>query len=233
MITESELGALSDRKLLLWFEKGCSTKMLNLAQREVVEAIDTVAELENALTRFYNGEAEETKTAIDKIFSLEEEIDGLRRRVSEEPDAETTVGCREELVKLVEHMDRAGDHVKDSARSVRVLMETTVPREILNEYLRLAKSLKGCAVALGECIEMLGVDSRKATEAVQRVEAFEEEADEQYVAVRTMLIRSELDAAVISELMDLLDHIERAADTCTDTAESMRTLAARGIRGRW
>ena len=189
--------------------------------------MDTAVELEETLNKFYNEEIEEAKTSIDRIFAQEVEIDNLRRSIYEEmPEKGLPTGYREDLLGLVEHMDRMADHIKDSARSVRILMEANVPKDILGEYLKVAGNLRRCFSTLGECIETLGVDNRKTLETVQRVEAYEEEIDEEYIEMKTMLLlHSELSAAILAELMDLLDCMERAADTCTDTAESVRIWA--------
>lgn len=226
---------MAGRKLLLWFEKRRTIKTLNLAQQEIIEAINTVNELEKALTAFYSGEVEEVKTSIDRLFTQEAKIDDLRRAVLEElTEGELPTDYREDLKGLVENLDRMADHVKDSARSVKILMKATVPKKILGEYLKVARNLTECAAALGKCIEMLGVDPYKAIEYAQKVDAFEEKVDEGYVEMKALFMKysDAVDAATLIELMDLIKYMEHAADTCADTAESIRVLATGDLRGR-
>ncbi len=221
---------MASRKLLLWFERRRTIKTLNLAQQEITDAIGTVNELEKALTAFYNGDEAAAKTSIDRLFRQEEEIDSLRRTVLEElTTSELPSDYREDLKGLVENLDRMADHVKDSARSMEILMRTTVPKEILGEYLKVARNLTECASALGKCIEMLGIDPCKAIEYAQRVDEFEEKMDEGYVELKTLFIKNAdlVSGGVLLELMDLIKYMERAADTCADTAEFIRVLATR------
>jgi len=225
---------LASRKLLLWFEKRRTIKTLNLAQQEITGAIDTVNELEKALTAFYDGNVEEAKTSIDRLFAQEAEIDDLRRAVLEElTESELPSDYREDLKGLVENLDRMADNVKDSARSIEILMKAMVPKEILGEYLKVARNLTGCATALGKCIEMLGVDPYNAIEYAQKVDAFEEKVDEGYVEMKTLFMTyyNTVDAAAVMELMDLIKYMERTADVCADTAESIRILATGDLRG--
>lgn len=220
---------MADNKLLLWFEKRRKSKTLSLAQQQILQAINTVNELESAVIAFSKGEKREAETSIQKLFSQEVEIDELRRAVFEElTKGDLPVKYREDLKGLIERLDRMADHVKDSARSVIVLMASKVPQEVLDEYVGVAMNLKECATALGECIGMLGADPLKTRELAEKVDLFEGKVDEGYVKVKSLLIKysKDIDVAVLIELRDLLDHMEDSADLCADTADYIRVLAA-------
>ena len=223
------MRALASRKLLLWFEKRRKSKTLNLAQQQISQAINTVNELEKAVTAFSKGDRREVETSIQRLFSQEIEIDELRRAVFEElTKGELPTKYREDLKGLIERLDTMADHVKDSARSITVLTETTVPKEILDEFVRIAKDLTECAGALGECIEMLGVDPLRARELAKKVDDFEGKVDDGYVRVKSLLIKysKDVDVATLIELRDLLYYMEHTADDCADTADYIRVLAA-------
>jgi len=201
---------------------------LSLAQQQITQAINTVSELEKAVTAFSKGSRPEAEASIQRLFSVEVEIDDLRRAVL----AELTTGelppkYREDLKGLVEHLDKMADYVKDSARSVKVLLETKIPSELLDEYVSIAKDLKECATALGECIEMLGVDPSKTMEYAKTVDVIEGRVDDEYLNVKSLLIKhsKELEAATLLELKDLVNFMEQTADMCIDTADHIRVLA--------
>ena len=89
----------------------------------------------------------------------EVEIDELRRSVF----AELTKGTlptkyREDLKVLVGRLDRLADYVKDAARSVKILMEvdSVVPREFLDIFVRMTKTLGECTIFLSSSIEIWG-----------------------------------------------------------------------------
>ncbi|MCJ7632693.1 DUF47 family protein [Candidatus Bathyarchaeota archaeon] len=220
---------MATRKLLLWFERRRKSKTLDLAQEQIIKAINTVNELEKALISLSNSEKKEVEAAIQRLFAQEVEIDDLRRTVFKELSEDgLPAKYREDLKDLVGHLDVMADNVKDSARSVKVLMETTVPREILDEYVKTAQYLSACALALGDCIEMLGLNPAMVRELAEKVDAFEEKVDEEDMRIKLLLIQhsSTVDAATLLELGDLLNHMEHAADRCSDTAEYIRILAA-------
>ena len=220
---------MADSKLLLWFEKRRKSKTLSLAQQQILQAINTVNELERAVIAFSKGEKREAEVSIQRLFSQEVEIDELRRAVFEElTKGDLPVKYREDLKGLIERLDTMADHVKDSARSIIVLMETKVPKEILAEYVGVAMNLKECATALGECIAMLGTDPLKTRELAKRVDVFEGKVDEGYLKVKSLIIKysKDIDVAVLIELRDLLYYMEHTADDCADTADYLRVLAA-------
>ena len=219
---------MSERGFLGWFEKRRMTKTLNLAQRLIVQAINTVGELERTVIAFSTNNQSEAEASIQRLFSLEVEIDDLRRAVlTELTKGEISGKYREDLKGLVEHLDKLADYVKDSARSVKILMGVTIPTEMLDEYVRIAKDLKECATALRDCIEMLGVDPVKAIELAAKVDVIEGRVDDSYLKVKSLLIKysKELDTAVLMELYNLANFMEEATDMCIDTADHVRILA--------
>ena len=123
---------LSTKKLLLWFEKRRRSKTLVLAQQQIVLAMDTASELDTAMMAFSDGRKTDMEDAIQRLFSKEVEIDDLRRATLEElSSTELPNVYREDLKRLVNHLDEFADQIKDSARSLKVLtFATQIPRDI-------------------------------------------------------------------------------------------------------
>ncbi|MCJ7631693.1 DUF47 family protein [Candidatus Bathyarchaeota archaeon] len=220
------------RKLLLWFEKRRKSRTLTLAQQQITEAINTVNELEKALTAFSKNERKAVEESIQRLFTQEVEIDNLRREVFKELARDNLpTKFREDLKELVENLDIMADHVKDCARSIKTLMLTTIPKSILDEYINIAKYLSAGALALGECSEMLGVDPAMAKVTSEKVDHLEEKVDDAYISIKVLLIKHStmMDAATLLELRDLLNNMEYVADKCADTAEYIRVLATEEI----
>lgn len=220
---------LATRKILLWFERRRKSNTLNLAQEQITKAINTVNELEKALTSLANGEKTETNLAIMRLFTQESQIDKLRQAVFQGLTKDNLpTKYREDLKELVRHLDVMADNVKDAARSVKILIEIPLPRTLLEEYVTISKELSAGAKMLGDCIEMLGLDPPRAMELVNKVDEHEEKVDEGYIRIKILFFKysSKIDAATLLELRDLIDHIEHAADRVADTAEYIRVLAA-------
>ena len=224
---------MATRKLLLWFEKRRKSKTLGLAQQQIAMAMSTVGELDTALRAFSDGKRDEMENAITRLFSEEVELDQLRRAVLEElVDKKLPTTYREDLKRLIHHLDEFADQVKDSARSLKILGWPQFPKEIMAQYLKMSEDLVNAVKMLGDCMEALGTIPFQVEELAERVDFYEGRVDEEYLKTKMLFMkyRRELDPATLMALRDLLDFIEQASDTCTRTADYLRTLAASEIR---
>jgi len=211
-----------------WFATRRRTKILELAYRQITLSIDTVADLEKAVKQASKKKTEETKNSIERLFKTEVEIDDLRRTVFEESTrGNLPAKDREDLMHLVKRLDVMADHVKDSARSVLVLLETEVPKEMWESYVKIAENLVKCAGTLRKAIEKLGTNPSEAKKLAREVDRIEGIVDEEYLNSKSLLIKhgSKMNSATLLILKDLLESLENVADTCDDTADYVRVLA--------
>lgn len=220
---------MSDR-FLSWFEKRRQSKTIVLTQRLVLKAIDTINELEEAVNAFCNGNGEEVKKQVERLFQDETEIDELRRSAYEElTKGELPPKYREDLKNLIGRLDRLADYVKDSARSLKILTEAgvSIPKEISDSTLDIAKNLVECAHYLNMSIENLGINSDQLKELALKVDECEGIIDDEHLNLKIMLIKKagEVNAPALMILKDLVDSMEQAADMCADIADYIRTLS--------
>jgi len=213
--------------LAQWFMERRKNRILDIAFRQITLAIDTVADLEKAITAAADNDKEEAKKCINRLFVVEEEVDGLRRNVFEE----ATKGVlppkdREDLLHLVKRLDVMADHVKDSARNVLVLLDAEIPEEIWSVLKDMSRNLVQCAATLRKSIELLGENPAEARALSQKVDEFEKKVDENYVQAKTLLFKygEKIEVAALIILKDLLDFMENVADSCDDTADYVRVL---------
>jgi predicted phosphate transport protein (TIGR00153 family) len=210
-----------------WFAKRRKSKLLEMADRQMTLAIDTVIELEKSINSALKGDKQKAKASFEKLSIIEHEIDELRRTVFEE----LTRGSlrskdREDIMHLVKRLDEMADHVKDASRAVILLLEVKVPREMWEQFVLTASDLVECATTLRKAIEQLGIDPDKAMELAKQIDAIEGKVDEKYLTSKAMLLRysKETDAATILLLKDLIEEMEHVADSCDDTADYVRIL---------
>ncbi len=210
-----------------WFAKRRKSKVLEMADRQMTLAIDTVIELEKSINSALKGDKEKAKASFEKLSKVEHEIDELRRTVFEE----LTRGSlrskdREDIMHLVKRLDEMADHVKDASRAVIILLEAEVPKEMWKQFVLTAKDLVVCATTLRKAIENLGTEPEKAMELAKQIDAIEGQVDEKYVKSKAMLLKysEEIDAATIMLLKDLIEEMEHVADSCDDTADYVRIL---------
>jgi len=211
-----------------WFAQRRKSKVLELADREMTLAIDTVTELKKSLDAAQEGKKKEAKASIDRLSLIEHEIDELRRTVFEELTRGSLPSKdREDIMHLVKRLDVMADHVKDSARSVLVLLEARVLKEIWKKLAEMASDLVTIATTLRGAIEKLGVSPPAAMELAKTIDAVEGQVDAKYVEVKALLLQNsdKMSAATLLFLKDLVESMECVADSADDTADYVRILA--------
>ena len=210
-----------------WFNQRRKSKVLELADRQLALAIETVNELENAIAAASKKEIGEAKKQLERLFTTEEEIDSLRRTIFEESTrGSLPLNDREDLMHLVKRLDVMADHVKDSGRSVLLLLEVNIPKELWNAYEEMAKDLVECAKVLKSSIEKLGTDPAEARLLSMKVDDVEKKADEKYLKIKGLLLKSDkaVTPPMLLLLKDMVESMEQVADTCDDTADYVRIL---------
>jgi len=210
-----------------WFANRRKSKVLDIAYRQMTLAIDTVTELKKAITAASKGEIDEAKNCLERLFTVEQEIDSLRRAVFEElTRGNLPSKDREDIMHLVKRLDVMADFVKDSARTLITLTEAKIPGEMWNLYVEMAKDLVECAATLRKSIEKLGTDLTEARALAEKVDQVEDKVDQKYLKIKGLLLKhgEEINPGVLLMLIDLMETMEHVADTCDDTADYVRIL---------
>jgi len=210
-----------------WFAKRRKSKVLDMAYRQMTLAIDTVTDLRKAITAASKGRVNETKSCVERLFVVEREIDDLRRAVFEELTRGSLPSKdREDIMHLVKRLDVMADFVKDSARTLLILTQAEIPKEIWNLYVEVAKDLVECASALWKSIEKLETNLAEARALSEKVDQIESKVDEKYLKMKELLLKHsrEIDPAALMMLRDLIEDMEEIADSCDDTADYVRIL---------
>jgi predicted phosphate transport protein (TIGR00153 family) len=205
-----------------WFEKRRKSKVLEIAYRQMTIALDTVNDLERAIKAASIGDKEESKTTVERLFRVEEEIDDLRRTVFEElTRGNLSPKDREDIMNLVKNL-----HVKNSARNVLVLLDVDVPYELWTALHEMSSDIVRTAGVLGESLRYLGEDNVKARAMSEKVEDEENKVDKKHLEIKALLLKmgDKVNPAILLILKDLLDSMEEAADRCADTGDYIRVL---------
>ena len=210
-----------------WFTNRRKFKVLEMADRQMTLAIDTVIELENAISYALKCDKANAVDSFNRLSTIEHEIDELRRTVFEE----LTRGSlqpkdREDIMHLVKRLDELADHVKDASRAVVLLLEAAVPKEMWEQFFKTAKDLVECATTLRKAIENLGSNPVRAMTLAKQIDVIEGRVDDKTLNSKAMLLEysKKTDAATIILLKDLIEEMEHVADSCDDTADYVRIL---------
>jgi len=212
-----------------WFAKRRKSKVLELADRQITLAMDTVAELQRAVLAASKGNRKEAESNIQHLSKIEHEIDELRRTIFEELTKDTMPPQdREDIMHLVKRLDEMADHVKDAARALDLILKTRIPKVFWDPLVDMATKLVEVTTTLGRAIEVLGTKPTEARAFAVTVDKIEGRIDERYQEIKEHLIEhsDEMTAATVLFLRDLAEEMEHVADTCDDTADYVRILAA-------
>ena len=210
-----------------WFSERRKTKVLQMADRQMTLAIDTVIELEKSINAALKDSKEKATASFNRLSSAEHEIDELRRIVFEELTRGSLQSKdREDIMHLVKRLDQMADHVKDASRAVILLLEAEVPEVMWKQFALTAKDLVDCATTLRKAIESLGTDLANAMELAKQIDKIESQVDEKYLKSKALLLQisNKTNAATILLLKDLIEEMEHVADACDDTADYVRIL---------
>jgi len=183
-----------------WFARRRKSKVLDMAYRQMTLAIDTVTDLRKAIIAASKGDVNETKSCVERLFVVEREIDDLRRTVFEELTRGSLPSKdREDIMHLVKRLDTMADFVKDSARTLLIVMQAEIPKEIWNLFVEVAKDLVECSAALRKSIEKLETDLAEARALSEKVDQVESRVDEKYLKMKGLLLKHgrEIEPAVL------------------------------------
>ncbi len=220
-----------DKRSYDWFEKRRRTKALDLAQEQIVQALDTVNLLNQAAQCLAKGDKKDATQHIRNIFKTEEEVDKLRIEVFKElsKGAALFADYREDLLHLVKRLDTLADHVKDAARCMEMVEDTELPQELTGNTAHMTSALVDCASNLRVGIEKISVSSEEAIKAASKVEEIEHGIDDEYLKTKKLFIKfaNKMNTGAIVIYDDLIEFIEQAADMCADTADYIITLSSK------
>jgi len=221
-----------EKKSYTWFEKRRRGKALELAQEQILRALDTVTLLHSAMQSISKGKKEEATRHIENLLKAEKEVDRLRTEVFKEMSRGTALLAehREDLMHLVKRLDTLADHVKDAARCIKMMMDAQIPHELWEKTAEMVATLVECANALQGSIEKIVINPSQAKEGAKRVEEIEGKIDEQYLETKSLFVKygDKINSGVMVIFDDLVEFIEYAADMCADTADYIVVLASRG-----
>jgi predicted phosphate transport protein (TIGR00153 family) len=220
-----------EKKSYTWFERRRRTKALDLAQKQITKALDTVTLLHDVVQNMSEAKKKEAMRHVDNIFKTEEEVDKLRTEVFRElsKGAALFAEYREDLMHLVKRLDTLADHVKDAARCAKMLADAEIPKELWEKTVHMVSTLVECAQALRGSIEKIAVDSAAAVKGAKKVEQIEGEIDEEYLETKSLFVKygDQINSGTMVIFDDLVEFIEHAADMCADTADYIVILASR------
>jgi len=220
-----------ERRSFEWFERRRRTKGLDVAHEQIVNAVETVDLLNQAMKSFAAGNRVAAEQYIKALFKVEEKVDALRKQVFIElSQSEVLVlDYREDLLHLVKRLDTIADDTKDAARCIQMLYEATLPEEMLKNAVSMTTKFVDCARTLQKSLDNISANPIQAIKDAHKVADIEHEIDKDYLATKALFVKygkqTNIGTLVIYD--DMIEFIEQASDLCADTADYTTILASR------
>lgn len=211
-----------------WFERRRKSKVLELADRQMTLAIETVADLQKTIQAALKGDKKAAKDHIAHLALIEHEIDELRRTIFEELTRGSMIPKdREDIMHLVKRLDEMADHVKDGSRNADLLLDSSIPKDFWEKLFSISNHLVEGATTLRKAIEALGTNPIQAMKLAMEIDKIEGKVDDEYLGIKCMFLphTKDVDAVSFLFLKDMIEELEHVADACDDTADYVRILA--------
>ena len=216
-------------ELIRWFGHRREVRAVDLMKKHLANAVSAVEDLERALSAAMKGDEELVIASIRRVDEAEKEADRLRRAIMDELASEVVSPAgREDLMHLVKRVDMIADWSREATRILEALPLKDVPREVLEECLKMARGARECAHAVRRAVDRLLISPREALKEADAVERLEEEVDALYMEARKVFARLAPEcqkAPVLILLRDLMDAIENVADWCENSCDQIRVIS--------
>ncbi|MHA1379751.1 MAG: TIGR00153 family protein [Candidatus Helarchaeota archaeon] len=216
--------------LLEWFRTRREANIIKEAREHSKKVYDAVFELDNVVKLFCEGKYSETPKLIKKINALENEADGIRRKVMLDlTKGELTPSVREDLAHLVKRLDSVANNANAVARRLSLLTSDNI-KPVCEELLQMSKLTLECIKVLNNTIELqLGGASPKIFESVARINRLEHEVDLVNMQIKFKLLGlkqdySPFEAITIYEMINVFENI---TDCAEETADFIRIINVR------
>jgi len=226
----------SVKKYLNYFKRKETADLIEKLKIHSLKIRDVVEELKRAIDAYRDGLLEESRHAVQRVKSLEEEADAIRRAIMlDVARSELKAGDAEIIARLSSSVDFVGDEAKNAALTLEIilgeeqlLMEEgmSIGHEMRERLSSMADTLVKEVGALAEAIKCLFEDLDKCYELILEVGRLEHEIDLQYHEAKKEL-PFEMGIKTLFLLNDILTEIEGSSDLAEDASDVLNMLRVR------
>jgi len=226
----------SVKKYLDYFKRKETADLIQKLNMHGLKIRDIVEELKKAIDAYRDGLLEDSRSAIQRVKSLEEEADSIRRAIMLDiARSELKVGDAEIIARLSSSVDTVGDEAKNAALTLEIILEKeellmeegmSIGHKMRNRLSSMAGVLVEEVRALAEAIRCLFEDLDRCYDLILEVERLEHEIDLQYHEAKKEL-PVEMGIKTLFLLNDILTEIESSSDLAEDASDVIDMLRVR------
>jgi len=200
-------------------------QVLERAGEFIDQVVFIVEKLEEVVERFAADRYEDLRQSAAELDLLESRADVVKEEILDQLcTGGVCVIHRSSLDRLVTSMDRIANLASGALDRFKV-REITLPKEMNEQLVALAKVDAKATRALRDTLRAMGDDLQQAIKVADKVDKLESQADEIYASFYRGMYDMDIDFKTFHQLKSILDRLESIADRCAENAELLRHMA--------
>ena len=202
-------------------------KAIAVLQDEINRILNSARDLATLPEAVTNKKKSEVKEKLERISSIEEEVESLRRKITREvSDVGGLIMNRENLLNTAYTMDEIAGYITGISFKLSNIKSTTLKSSKLDKELtELIELVVDEIYKLNEIVRGLNQNNSNSIELAQEAQKIEREVDTKY---RVMTIKALNEISNIKELLlvkDVIEGIEELSDKCEQVSDSFILLS--------
>ena len=209
-------------------EEKVKRKALDVSRDHLREVVDISRKISQLVSAFVSGD----KTSVQKLFAdikkHQNNVDVAQRNVSRElADIGAILMSREDFLRFTNLTSDIADYCEGIAFRLLQIMERgwSVPKQIKEDLIMLSDAVFDTISKLRETVMTLNYGVSKALEKAREVATAERIVDDLYRQLEVDIIDSKMDLPPLFLLLNVVRHLEDAADKAKDASDAARILA--------
>lgn len=209
-------------------EERVKRQALSVSRDHLRAVVDTSRKISQLVTIFVDGDKKVAQEMCEDIKKSRHSVDATRRIVSREL---TEIGAilmnREDFLRFTNLTSEIADYCEGTSFRLLQIMERgwDVPTKIKEDLIKLSDGVFDTISKLRETVMTLNYGASKVQEKAREVDDAERRVDDIYRQLEVEIIDSEMDLPPMFLLLNVVQHLEDAADKAKDASDAARILA--------
>jgi predicted phosphate transport protein (TIGR00153 family) len=209
-------------------EERVKRQALSVSRDHLREVVDISRKISQLVTVFVNGDKNLAQELFEDLKKARNNVDAARRAVSVElAEIGAILMSREDFLRFTNLTSEIADYCEGIAFRLLQIMERgwKVPKQIKEDLVKLSDAVFDTVSKLRETVMTLNYGATKALEKAREVEVAERVVDDIYRQLEVDIIDSKMDLPPMFLLLNVVQHLEDAADKAKDASDAARILA--------
>jgi predicted phosphate transport protein (TIGR00153 family) len=209
-------------------EERMKRQALSVSRDHLRVVVDVSRKSAQLVSVFVEGNKDAAKEMYEDIKKARNEVDSTRRVVSRElAEIGAILMNREDFLRFTNLTSEIADYCEGIAFRLIHILERgwNVPTQIKENLVNLSDAVFDTVSKLREMVMTLNYGASKAQEKSREVDDAERKVDDFYRQLEVDIIESKMDLPPMFLLLNVVQHLEDAADKAKDASDAARILA--------